>query len=154
MNLTCWIAGHETTSGLLSFAVLNLLRNSHAYVKAQKEVDEVIGKDTIQVKHLKKLKYLNAVLRETSRLTPTAPVIQKQINPESGHHTETLGGGKYLIQKSDQVLMLLTKTHRDPSVYGEDAAEFRPERMMDEEFSKLPSGAYKVYFHCLPANPC
>lgn len=61
-------SGHETTSGLLSFCFLMLLQNPTAYLKAQKEVDDVVGKETVTAKHLPKLNYLNAVLRETMRL--------------------------------------------------------------------------------------
>src|SRR5688572_3834841 len=55
--ITFLIAGHETTSGTLSFAFYNLLKNPEAYNKVQKEVDEVIGRDTITVEHLTKLPY-------------------------------------------------------------------------------------------------
>lgn len=34
---------------------------------------------------------------------------------------------------------------RDRDVYGEDADEFRPERMMDEYFNKLPPGSFKPF---------
>jgi cytochrome P450 / NADPH-cytochrome P450 reductase len=59
--ITFLIAGHETTSGLLSFAFYQLLKNPECYRKAQEEVDHVIGTGTIQVDHLAKLPYLNAV---------------------------------------------------------------------------------------------
>ena len=104
----------------------------------------MVGRGPVRLQHLKKLKYLNAVIRETSRLSPTAPVIQKMINPNSGHPTETLGGGKYVVNRDDLVLVLLSKSQRDVSIFGEDASEFKPERMMDEEFDKLPSAAWKV----------
>lgn len=39
--ITFLIAGHETTSGLLSFTWYYLLKNAAAYEAAQKEVDEV-----------------------------------------------------------------------------------------------------------------
>ena len=138
-----WI-GHETTSGLLSFAFFYLLQNSHAYVKAQKEVDDVVGKEPLQVKYLKHFKYLNAVLRETLRLSPTAPIVQKHMNPDNGRQMETLAGGKYIVHPDDQILVLLGKSQTDASVYGDDAAEFKPERMLDEEFDKLPPAAWKV----------
>lgn len=46
--ITFLIAGHETTSGLLSFAFYELLKNPAEYRKAQQEVDSVVGKDPIK----------------------------------------------------------------------------------------------------------
>jgi cytochrome P450/NADPH-cytochrome P450 reductase len=48
------------------------------------------------------------------------------------------------LKKDSQVICLLGKIQRDPAVYGEDANEFRPERMLDEHFNKLPKHAWKV----------
>ena len=59
--ITFLIAGHETTSGMLSFTFYYLLKNPNAYEKAQQEVDDIIGKNPITVEHLSKLPYLNAV---------------------------------------------------------------------------------------------
>jgi cytochrome P450 / NADPH-cytochrome P450 reductase len=140
--------GHETTSGMLSFALMHLLKNPSTYFKAQAEVDHIIGKRAIQFSDLKDLSYLNAVLRETSRLTPTIPALFKQIPPERAHEVVTLGG--YVIKPTDRVMVLLTKAQRDPAVWGEDADEFKPERMLDVEFEKLTAehpGAWKVSVH-------
>lgn len=54
-------AGHETTSGTLSFAFYRLLKNPDSYRKVQEEVDEVIGKGPIKVEHISKLPYITAV---------------------------------------------------------------------------------------------
>ncbi len=113
-------------------------------MNAQKEVDDVVGTEPLQVKHLKYFKYLNAVLRETLRLSPTAPIVQKHMNPNNGRQMETLVGGKYIVHPDDQILVLLGKSQIDGSVYGDDAGEFRPERMLDDEFDKLPPAAWKV----------
>lgn len=59
--VTFLIAGHETTSGTLSFAFYSMIKNPHAYRKAQQEVDTVMGRDHITVDKLSKLKYLPAV---------------------------------------------------------------------------------------------
>lgn len=128
--ITFLIAGHETTSGLLSFTFYYLLKSPSAYKKAQSEVDQVIGKNPITVDHLTKLPYLNAVLRESIRLQPTAPAI--------GLHAkeDTTLGGKYECKKGVPIVAVLPKVHRDPLVWGEDAEEFRPERMLDEEFER------------------
>ncbi|KAF2866675.1 cytochrome P450 [Massariosphaeria phaeospora] len=128
--ITFLIAGHETTSGMLSFVFYYLLKNPSAYDKAQQEVDDVIGNGPITADQLSKLPYINAVLREALRLSPTAPSIALQAKED------TVLGGKYAINKGELLVTVLAKIHRDPTVYGEDSEEFRPERMLDEEFEK------------------
>ncbi|USP74599.1 uncharacterized protein yc1106_01873 [Curvularia clavata] len=128
--ITFLIAGHETTSGLLSFTFYYLLKNPQAYEKAQQEVDEVIGKGPITVDHLTKVPYLNAVLRESLRLQPTAPSVGITAKED------TTIGGKYAVKAGVPIVALFPMIHRDPAAYGEDAEEFRPERMLDEEFEQ------------------
>lgn len=128
--ITFLVAGHETTSGMLSFTFYYLLKSPEAYSKAQQEVDTVIGKGPITVDHLSKLPYLNAVLREALRLQSTAPSIGLTAKED------TTLGGKYAIKKGVPIIALLPMIHRDPVAYGEDAEEFRPERMLDEEFDR------------------
>ncbi|THC91483.1 hypothetical protein EYZ11_009066 [Aspergillus tanneri] len=137
--ITFLIAGHETTSGLLSFLFYELLENPEAYRQAQEEVDEVIGSQPITVDHMSKLPYLDACLRETLRLHPTAPSLTVQAK---GDHVLD---GKYLVKDQETVDILLTLIHRDPEVYGPDADEFKPSRMMDEAFGKLPPHCWKPF---------
>ncbi|EAW09509.1 bifunctional cytochrome P450/NADPH--P450 reductase [Aspergillus clavatus NRRL 1] len=144
--ITFLIAGHETTSGLLSFLFYYLLKNPRAYQKAQEEVDAVIGRRKITVEDLSKLPYINAVMRETLRLRSTAPLIALHAHPEKNKEDPvTLGNGKYVLNKDEAIVIVLDKLHRDPKVYGPDAEEFRPERMLDEEFDKLPKNAWKPF---------
>lgn len=125
---------------MLSFVFYYLLKNPAAYEKAQTEVDQVIGKGSIEVDHLTKLPYITAVLRETLRLQPTAPAVALHPLKE----VETLGG-QYTVFGDEPIVALLTKIHRDPAVYGEDSNEWKPERMLDENFNKLPPNAWKPF---------
>lgn len=59
--ITFLIAGHETTSGMLSFAFYHMLKKPSTYRKVQQEVDEIIGRDKITVDHMTKLPYIAAV---------------------------------------------------------------------------------------------
>jgi cytochrome P450 / NADPH-cytochrome P450 reductase len=129
--ITFLIAGHETTSGLLSFVFYYLLKNPSAYQKAQQEVDEVIGTGPITIDHLSKIPYINAILRETLRLTPTAPLFAVQALKDE------VIGGKYSVKKGEPLALILPKVHRDPLVWGNDADEWKPERMYDENFNRI-----------------
>lgn len=137
--ITFLIAGHETTSGLLSFAFYYLLANPQTMEKARQEIDQVSEGSPITVQHLSKLPYLNAVLKETLRLQPTAPGFIL-----SAPKDEVLGG-KYPIPANTPIAVLLHMVHLDKAVYGENAAEFKPERMLDENFNKLPPNSWKPF---------
>ena len=72
--LTFLIAGHETTSGLLTFAQHLLLRHPHVLAQAYAEVDRVLPGDTRpDYAHVVKLEVIERVLKEAQRLWPTAP---------------------------------------------------------------------------------
>ncbi|GKT48139.1 bifunctional cytochrome P450/NADPH--P450 reductase [Colletotrichum spaethianum] len=129
--ITFLVAGHETTSGLLSFALWRLLVNPEAYQKAQQEVDEVVGKGPINVNHLSKLPYINGVLRETLRLTPTLPIFTVEA------FEDTLLAEKYPVKAGEPIINLLGAAQLDPAVFGNDAHEFKPERMMDDNFTNI-----------------
>ncbi|RMZ89882.1 hypothetical protein DV736_g2895, partial [Chaetothyriales sp. CBS 134916] len=141
--ITFLIAGHETTSGMLSFASYNLMKNPETLRKAQAEVDAVVGKGPVKVEHLSKLPYLEAVLRETLRLTPTAS--QFSVQPCEDISSPIVLAGKYHIPPGAVINAFLPGIGRDTTVYGIDADEFRPERMYGENFAKLPPNAWKPF---------
>ncbi|KAH6996594.1 cytochrome P450 [Ilyonectria sp. MPI-CAGE-AT-0026] len=129
--ITFLIAGHETTSGMLSFTFYLLLKHPSEYQKVQEEVDQVLGRDAITIEHIGKFSYIAAVLREALRLRSTIGAFSVEANED------TVLGGKYFIHKGEVVSALISKAHLDPVVYGEDANEFKPERMNDENFARL-----------------
>ncbi|KAM0557972.1 hypothetical protein ACHAPJ_005136 [Fusarium lateritium] len=129
--ITFLIAGHETTSGTLSFAFYQLLKHPECYNKVQKEVDEVVGRGPVTVEHLTKLPYISAVLRETLRIN--SPITAFGLEALD----DTFLGGKYLVKKGEVVTALLSRGHEDPVVYGDDAKDWVPERMLEENFARL-----------------
>lgn len=52
--------------------------------------------------------------------------------------------GKYEVQNSDLILSILANLHTDPKVYDQPL-KFIPERMLDENFKKLPKNSWKPF---------
>jgi cytochrome P450/NADPH-cytochrome P450 reductase len=135
--ITFLIAGHETTSGLLSFALYLLIKHPEVLKKAYAEVDRVITGSVPTYQQVLDLKYIRMILNESLRLYPTAPQFALYAKED------TVIGGKYQIKKHETVAVLLPQLHREKAAWGEDAEYFRPERFEDP--SKIPAHAYKPF---------
>ncbi|CAE6527638.1 unnamed protein product [Rhizoctonia solani] len=135
--LTFLIAGHETTSGMLSFAMMHIMKHPEVYAKIRQEVDAVLGKDKIKFEQLNKLTYISAVLKETLRLTPSIGEFIVTCDED-----QIIGNRKYLIKKGTIVVVMAHTIGQDPVVWGNDAEEFKPERMLDGKFEALPPKAW------------
>ncbi|MGE3539645.1 MAG: bifunctional cytochrome P450/NADPH--P450 reductase [Candidatus Tectimicrobiota bacterium] len=140
--ITFLIAGHETTSGLLSFALYALLSHPEVLARAYEEVDRVLGPDRQALPtyaQVNQLAYLRQILQETLRLWPTAPVYA--VAP----HEDTVIGGRYLVPRHTQINILLPMLHRDPQVWGAQADVFNPDHFTAEAEAARPINAYKPF---------
>jgi cytochrome P450/NADPH-cytochrome P450 reductase len=139
---TFLIAGHETTSGLLSSTIYALLKHPEILKKAYEEVDRVLGPD-IDVRptfqQVTQLSYITQILKEALRLWPPAPAYG--IAP---HQDETIGG-QYKLRKNTFITVLVTALHRDPSVWGAHPDVFDPENFSREAEAKRPNDAWKPF---------
>ncbi|KAL1861074.1 hypothetical protein Plec18167_003642 [Paecilomyces lecythidis] len=141
--VTFLIAGHETTSGGIAFLLYHLVKCPEVWQKVQNEVGAVVGSGRITSKHLSKLHYITACVRESLRLWPTIPVIA--FKPKDKQSPTIIGEDKFSLMPGQTIIALLPAIHRDPAVWGDDADEFRPERMVDEKLSALPRNAWKAF---------
>ena len=136
--VTFLIAGHETTSGLLSFAIYFLLHHPEVLARAYEEVDRVLS-DEPSFDQIHQLQYLLQILKETLRLYPTAPMFT--LAP----YEDTVIGGKYFIPKDQPVQLLLPTLHRDPTIWGPQAELFNPDHFAPEREENRPLNAYKGF---------
>ncbi|MCH8506614.1 MAG: cytochrome P450, partial [Ectothiorhodospiraceae bacterium] len=137
--LTFLVAGHETTSGLLTFAIYLLLRHPHVLAQAYTEVDQVLPDETVpEYRHLAQLNVIERILKETLRLWPTAPAIT--VAP----YEDTVIGGRYRIRKDQTVNIQLPALHRDPAVWQEPDS-FDIDRFLPEREARIHPHAYKPF---------
>jgi len=131
---TFLIAGHETTSVTMSWALYALTQNKHVQTKLRQEISDV-STDNPTMDDLNGLPYLDAVVRETLRLYPAVPAVIRAAKkddciPLNKPFTDTKGVVHHQIRvtKGQRILIPILLINRDKSIWGEDAKEFRPER--------------------------
>ncbi|MFH8590879.1 cytochrome P450 [Streptomyces rimosus] len=139
--ITFLIAGHETTSGALSFALYHLLKDPAALRLAQREADELWGDETDpdpSFEDIGRLPYTRQVLNEALRLWPTAAAFSRQAR------TDTLLGGRIPLKAGQLVTVLTPMLHRDPA-WGDNPELFDPTRFAPEAEAARSPHAYKPF---------
>lgn len=129
--LTLLIAGSDTTSNSTCAIIYYLAAHPEAQKKLQAELDEQLGTEDERVAtgdQVKRLPYLDACIDEALRLHSTSALGLPRIVPDGG----LVIRGRAFCEGA--VLSVPSYTiHRDPTVWGEDADAFRPERWFEEE---------------------
>ena len=137
--LTFLIAGHETTSGMLTFAFHYLLRNPAILAQAYAEVDRVLRGDTrADYSHVAKLDVVERILKEALRLWPTAPAFS--VAP----FEDTVIGGKWRMRKDRPINVFSPGLHRSHEAWA-NADEFDIDRWLPDAEAALHPHAYKPF---------
>lgn len=137
--LTFLIAGHETTSGMLTFAFSYLLRNPAVLAQAYAEVDRVLPRDLRpDYSHVAKLEVIERILKEALRLWPTAPSFS--VAP----FQDEVIGGRYTMRKDRPVNIFAPGLHRFAAVW-DDPEEFDIDRWLPDNEAARHVHAYKPF---------
>ncbi|KAM5574527.1 geraniol 8-hydroxylase [Rosa sericea] len=128
-----FVAGTDTTSATLEWAMAELLHNPKSLSKAQEELDQMIGKGKpIEETDIARLPYLQAIIKETFRLHPTVPLLL----PRKAETDVEIGG--YIVPKGAQVLVNVWAIGRDPGLW-DNPNSFMPDRFLglDNQFDVM-----------------
>ncbi|KAI3534135.1 cytochrome P450 [Colletotrichum abscissum] len=131
------VAGSDTTAISLSAILYQLLRNPKEMSKLQKEIDGFYSQRTGDPRRLNfqeslKLPYLQAVIKEALRLHPATGLPLERVVPEGG---ATIAGKFF---PAGTIVGINTWVeHHHPSIFGEDAASFRPDRWLITDTDRL-----------------
>ncbi|MCZ0985256.1 bifunctional cytochrome P450/NADPH--P450 reductase [Streptomyces diastatochromogenes] len=137
--VTFLIAGHETTSGLLSFATYSLMRNPHILAQAYAEVDRLMPGDTVpDYDTIMQMDVIPRILEETLRLWAPIPLIGK------APLEDTVIGGRYPLKKGTRVNILEGPLHTHPKAW-ERPEEFDINRWLPENRVNHHPHAYKPF---------
>lgn len=148
-------AGHDTTTGMLQWALYELSRTPRALKAVRDELDEIFGPQEVEPLAMcaaftqrgeeifPRLHYINAVIRETLRLHPPAATV-RMTPPGSGFTVRAPTGEEYNL---DGTIMYSCQSviQRDPSVYGDNADVWVPERWLGEAGKSIPASAWRPF---------
>lgn len=134
-------AGTETSAAATEWALAELINNPSAMAKATQELDSITGKTRLlHESDLPNLPYLQAVVKETLRLHPTAPLIVREA-------TESCTVAGYHIPAKTRLLVNVWSIARDPT-HWPDPSRFDPDRFLNhppgsdlQSFDLMPFGS-------------
>uniref|UniRef100_A0A8D8CDF1 Cytochrome P450 4C1 n=1 Tax=Culex pipiens TaxID=7175 RepID=A0A8D8CDF1_CULPI len=126
-SITMVGAGTDTSSNSVAFTLLSLGMYPEVQQRVYEEVMRVYPTDESEFtpESLKKLEYMEMVIKETLRLFPVGPLILRQSVTDS-----TIAG--LFIPKGNIFGIDIFNMHRRKDIYGEDADNFNPERFSPE----------------------
>ncbi|MED6133674.1 hypothetical protein PIB30_030313 [Stylosanthes scabra] len=119
------LTGSGSTAITLAWSLSLLLNHPTAMNAAKQELDTIVGKHKwVQESHIKDLKYLQAIVKETLRLYPPAPLTGIR------EATEDCYLNDYHVSKGTRLFINLWKLHRDPKTWS-NPNDFEPERFLN-----------------------
>ncbi|KAJ4834925.1 hypothetical protein Tsubulata_043549 [Turnera subulata] len=119
-----YFAGQETTANLLTWTLVLLSMHPNWQEKARGEVLHICGKRIPDIDDINRLKIVSMVLNEVLRLYPPVVRLLRHTLKETNLQGMTIPAGVDLV-------LLFMSLHHDPNYWGDDAAEFRPERFAE-----------------------
>jgi cytochrome P450 len=150
------IAGYETTSSSLTWALIELAKNQSIQAKLRDELISQFGnsRDPTYDQLTSGLPYLDAVVHETLRLHAAVPemgrvaaeddVIPLSV-PIQTADNQTVD--HISISAGQLVSIPILAIQRCKSIWGEDAHEFKPERWLDEDGIPSKAKEFQGYHH-------
>ncbi|CAG8596132.1 7731_t:CDS:2 [Cetraspora pellucida] len=126
--MTFLMAGHDTSSVVLSWALYLLAKNP--------DIQDRLRKETLDIFHdrdyhptfdqIEQMKFLDCTVKEVLRFITPVPQLSRVSTKD-----EMFNG--YFIPKNTPFIISLYSIHHDPSIWGDDVEDFNPSRWLNPE---------------------
>ncbi|RID63689.1 hypothetical protein BRARA_E02673 [Brassica rapa] len=132
-----FLGGTDTAARLIQWAMAEILSKPNILERLRQEIDSVVGKTRlIQETDLPRLPYLQAVVKETLRLHPAAPLTLRMFEEECKV-------GQFHIPERTTLVVNIYAVMRDPDLW-QDPDEFKPERFLASSSSEQEDERKKI----------
>jgi cytochrome P450 family 6 len=137
-----FIAGFETSSTTMTFAMYELSKHQELQDKVRDEVNTVLAKHEGKITYeaIQEMKYMDQVINETLRRYPPLPLITRMCVRDY-----KIPGEDLIIEKDTTIIISVLGIHHDKEYYP-DPEKFDPERFTEENknsrhhFAHIPFG--------------
>ncbi|XP_055696558.1 cytochrome P450 6A1-like [Lutzomyia longipalpis] len=137
-----FVAGFETSSSTMTFALYELALHQDIQDKARKEVNRILEKYNSQYTYeaCMEMKYIDQIIKETLRMHPIVPNLVRTLTKDY-----KIPDRDYVFKKGTFFSIPVFGIHRDADIYPEPN-KFDPDRFTEEniknrhQFSWLPFG--------------
>jgi len=129
-----FLAGHETTASVLTWAFYILAARPDIAARLRQETTDVFGDGPVDFEGTKKLLFTRSVFRETLRLYPPITFMPR-VALKAGKI------GRYKIRKGALIMISPWTLHRHRD-HWQDPDAFDPDRFMPDRNGELVDGAY------------
>ncbi|MDB4981837.1 MAG: cytochrome [Myxococcales bacterium] len=132
--VTLFLAGHETTALVLTYALYLLAANPETQARLADEIERVLSGRAPALGDLEALTYTDGVVLESMRLYPPAWAIAREA-------TRDVEIGGFAFRKGAELVASPYVVHRDPTNFPEPES-FQPTRWENDLARRLPRFAY------------
>jgi cytochrome P450 len=129
-----FLAGHETTASVLTWAFFILATRPEVMARLRAEIDDVAGDGPVELEHTKRLVYTRNVFREALRLYPPITFI-----PRVAAEDTVIDG---IRVKRGAMIMISPWTIQRHAQFWKEPHAFDPDRFLPEREGELTQGAY------------
>lgn len=139
------LGGTELTPSFMCQAIHHIYREPAVLQRLRDEIDPRLTKSStgshscLSYEAIQGMPYLQAVLKEIMRLWPVAGVTFPRVVPEGGAY---LAG--YHFRAGQVIGINYWAASRNPEYFGPDAANFRPERWLDDPDESKRNNYYSL----------
>lgn len=138
-SLIFFVAGRETSTTTMCYALYELAKHPELQDKARKEIHEILKSEGLTYEGIQKMKYIQQVISETLRLYPPAPLLDRVASKDY-----VIPETNIVIEKGTPVYAVLTGIHLDPDNFP-DPLRFDPDRFSDERKNEIGACTYMPF---------
>ncbi|XP_037052058.1 cytochrome P450 3A2-like [Bradysia coprophila] len=138
-GIAFFLAGFDTSSVTLTTIAYLLAKHQPVQDQLKTEIDQFFKENkSVSYDTINELNYLDAVINETLRYSPTLPRLMREADKD---YTIEYNGKEIFIPKDTHIQMSVHCIHHDEENF-EDATHFRPERFLKNSILKHNTNAF------------